>query len=399
MTTFDFIINIVEGILFSILTVRTFNILKKPYLLYTIIFAILFFVNISMCNYYNLSEAYCTFSNIIICVIFGYILTKKPLVQIIFISTLIYFCSFLANSLVIVISQTLFITYSLPLNSLIVISKIIFMLFVFVIPQYLKKIIYSEYINNWYFNIALIALLELYTLTFDTLFYQKGMNIKIYAEILCIIILTIAIYKVFQYVHFINQKKTEMQLNLKELSLNQKNYDFMKYSLESLARSQHEMFYLFNHIKILNHQENKIIDIFIDQQIEAINKRNKPIVSGNQTLDYVLYQYAYAFHNNNINLTYTKEDYSCPIPHHVYYTIMSKILDIAITGCQNKEYPQIYIQHGIIDNHFFTKVIFPLSIVNLEDIKHIEFTLKNYSHVLISENDINVYVLGFMIKD
>lgn len=399
MTIFDLTINLIEGILFSVFIIQSVNDNKRFPYIHMITFSLLFFTNITLYNYYNLGEIYCTFSIILISIILGYILIKSHLFQIVVIAMIIYFFSFLSNTLVIIINQIFFTNQSIPLYILIIISKIIFFSFAMIMPFYLKKIINSEYTKNWYFNIAFISLLGIYTLVFDSLFYEDQINFKLYFTIVCILILTIAIYKVFQYVIMINQKKAEAQLAIKELSLNQKNYNLIKYSLDALSDSQHDMIYTLNHIKKLNQHQNTSLDEFIDSQIKTIYQKIKPIVSGNSTLDYILYQYMPILKSQNIHLLYTKDPSTCPIPNIIYYTIMNYILDIAIQNCENHVHAQIYIQHGYIENQFFTKVTFPFEkSVDQKEILFIENHLKNYSHILISESDVNVYILGFMIN-
>lgn len=315
-----------------------------------------------------------------------------------FICLFIDLLSIFANTLVVLLNQSVFINQPLSLHMLIIISKIIFLIFILTIPPYLHKLIDSEYTKNWYFNIALISLLGLYTLIFDSLFYETEVNIKLYIIIICILILTMSLYKVFQYVIDANKKKTEAQLTIKELSLNQKNYHLLRHSLDAISHSQHEMIYILSHIQKLNNQNNLSIDQFIDSQISLINQKIKPIISGNSTLDYILYQYLPIFQEKNIHIIYTNAPSICPIPNILYYTIMNQILDFAIESCQQNKSSQIYIQHGYIKGNFFTKVTFPLSQSIYNEVsEHIDHQLKDYHHIITSEENTNVYLLGFMI--
>lgn len=397
MNLFDLVINMTEGFLFSLFIISSIHFHKKLPFIYLIFFSFLYFIDITFYNYFQLSEVYCTFSIILISIFLGYILKKDNLFQIVFLSAIIYFFSFVSNTLAIMINHIIFINQPLPLHILIIISKIIFLIFVLTIPPYLHKLIDSEYTKNWYFNIALISLLGLYTLVFDSLFYETEVNIKLYIIIVCILVLTISLYRVFQFVIDTHKKKTEAQLTIKELSLNQKNYHFLRYSLDALSHSQHEMIYILSHIKKLNHQNSPSIDQFIDSQVNIINQKIKPIISGNSTLDYILYQYIPIFQEKNIHIIYTNTPSICPIPNILYYTIMNQILDFAIESCQQNKSSQIYIYHGYIERNFFTKVTFPLS--KSFNIDHIEHQLKDYHHIVICEEDTNIYLLGFMIID
>lgn len=398
MNLFDLFINMTEGFLFSLFMVSSIHFHKKSLYIYLIFFSFLYFIDITFYNYFQLSEVYCTFSIILISIFLGYILKKDNLFQIVFLSTIIYFFSFLSNTLAIMLNQIMFINQPLSLHMLIIISKMIFLIFVLAIPPCLHKLIDSEYTKNWYFNIALISLLGLYTLVFDSLFYETEVNIKLYIIIVCILVLTISLYKVFQYVIDTNKKKTEAQLTIKELSLNQKNYHLLRHSLDAISHSQHEMIYILSHIQKLNNQNNSSIDQFIDSQISIINKKIKPIISGNSTLDYILYQYIPIFQEKNIHIIYTNTPSICPIPNILYYTIMNQILDFAIESCQQNKSSQLYIQHGYIKGNFFTKITFPLSQSIYNEVNnHIDHQLKDYHHIVISEENINVYLLGFMI--
>ncbi|WP_028044738.1 hypothetical protein [Candidatus Stoquefichus massiliensis] len=397
MDAFILFFNLVEGILYSIFIAQSLSHnISKHYSLISL-FSFIIFIDISIYNYFTYSEILYALLLQLILFSFSTCIRKCNYIINLFICLLIDLLSIFANTLAIMLNQIIFINQPLSLHILIVISKIIFLIFVLTIPPYLHKLIDSEYAKNWYFNIALISLLGLYTLAFDSLFYETEMNIQLYIIIICVLILTISLYKVFQYVIDTNKKKTEAQLTIKELSLNQKNYHFLRYSLDALSHSQHEMIYILSHIKKLNHQNSPSIDQFIDSQINIINQKIKPIISGNSTLDYILYQYIPIFQEKNIRIIYTNAPSACPIPNILYYTIMNQILDFAIESCQQNKSSQIYIYHGYMKRNFFTKVTFPLS--KSFNIDHIDHQLKDYHHIVICEENTNVYLLGFMIID
>ncbi|MFR6099799.1 MAG: hypothetical protein ACLUIS_06965 [Longibaculum sp.] len=97
--------------------------------------------------------------------------------------------------------------------------------------------------------------------------------------------------------------------------------------MKVLSKSQHDNLYILEHIKKLNQNQNTLIDNFIDEQINLLNKKTNPIMTGNTTLDYILYQYSAQIEQYHIHLSYTKDAYQCPLPKNIYYTVLNKMMD------------------------------------------------------------------------
>lgn len=398
MSIFDLCINVIESILFIIFHMRVFNVSFKKYYLYFGLFSLILCIDIMVYNYFSLSELFCILSILSICILFTYFTTKNNIIHIIFISMIIYIFSLFSNTLTIMINQVFF-NNSLSYVILVIVSKIIFLLFVLFIPQYLNKFIQSQNIKNRSFHIALLSLLILYTLIFDSLFYEDTINIKLYIMILCIIILTISIYRAIQYINTVHNQQLENQMIIQEFKLNNKNYLQVEHSLKVLSKSQHDNLYILQHIKKLNQNQNTLVDNFIDEQINLLNKKTNPIMTGNTTLDYILYQYSAQIEQYHIHLSYTKDTYRCPLPKNIYYTVLNKMMDIVIDACQDNESSLLSIQHGFIDQQFYIKMTFPLTDhIHQEDIHLIDLQLRDYPHILINERDVNVYILGFILK-
>lgn len=398
MSIFDIYINVIESILFIIFHMRVFNVSFKKYYLYFGLFSLILFVDITIYNCFSLNELFCVLSILSICILYIYFATENNIIHIIFISMIIYTFSLFSNTLTIMLNQVFF-NNSLSYVILVIVSKIIFLLFVIFIPHYLNKFIQNQNMRNRSFHIALLSLLILYTLIFDSLFYEDTMNIKLYIMILCIIILTISIYKAIQYINTVHNQQLENQMIIQELKLNNKNYLQVEHSLKVLSKSQHDNLYILEHIKKLNQNQNTLIDNFIDEQINLLNKKTNPIMTGNTTLDYILYQYSAQIEQYHIHLSYTKDAYQCPLSKNIYYTVLNKMMDIVIDACQDNESSLLSIQHGFIDQQFYIKMTFPLSDhIHQEDIHLIDLQLRDYPHILINERDVNVYILGFILK-
>ncbi len=398
MSIFDIYINVIESILFIIFHMRVFNVSFKKYYLYFGLFSLILFVDITIYNCFSLNELFCVLSILSICILYIYFATENNIIHIIFISMIIYTFSLFSNTLTIMLNQVFF-NNSLSYVILVIVSKIIFLLFVIFIPHYLNKFIQNQNMKNRSFHIALLSLLILYTLIFDSLFYEDTMNIKLYIMILCIIILTISIYKAIQYINTVHNQQLENQMIIQELKLNNKNYLQVEHSLKVLSKSQHDNLYILEHIKKLNQNQNTLIDNFIDEQINLLNKKTNPIMTGNTTLDYILYQYSAQIEQYHIHLSYTKDAYQCPLSKNIYYTVLNKMMDIVIDACQDNESSLLSIQHGFIDQQFYIKMTFPLSDhIHQEDIHLIDLQLRDYPHILINERDVNVYILGFILK-
>lgn len=274
MSIFDLNINLIEGLLYSIFIAKIFRTQFKNSYKIILIFTFLLCLNISLYNYFSLSEIYYTLSMQVILFLMSEILNPQQNISNLFISMLVDTFSLFSNTLTIMMNQVFF-NNSLSYVILVIVSKIIFLLFVLFIPQYLNKFIQSQNIKNRSFHIALLSLLILYTLIFDSLFYEDTMNIKLYIMILCIIILTISIYKAIQYINTVHNQQLENQMIIQELKLNNKNYLQVEHSLKVLSKSQHDNLYILEHIKKLNQNQNTLIDNFIDEQINLLNKKNK----------------------------------------------------------------------------------------------------------------------------
>lgn len=285
MSIFDLSINLIEGLLYSIFIAKIFRTQFKNSYKIILIFTFLLCLNISLYNYFSLSEIYYTLSMQVILFLMSEILNPQQNISNLFISMLVDTFSLFSNTLTIMMNQVFF-NNSLSYVILVIVSKIIFLLFVLFIPQYLNKFIQNQNIKNRSFHIALLSLLILYTLIFDSLFYEDTINIKLYIMILCIIILTISIYRAIQYINTVHNQQLENQMIIQEFKLNNKNYLQVEHSLKVLSKSQHDNLYILEHIKKLNQNQNTLIDNFIDEQINLLNKKTNPIMTGNTTLDY-----------------------------------------------------------------------------------------------------------------
>lgn len=205
MSIFDLSINLIEGLLYSIFIAKIFRTQFKNSYKIILIFTFLLCLNISLYNYFSLSEIYYTLSMQVILFLMSEILNPQQNISNLFISMLVDTFSLFSNTLTIMMNQVFF-NNSLSYVILVIVSKIIFLLFVLFIPQYLNKFIQNQNIKNRSFHIALLSLLILYTLIFDSLFYEDTINIKLYIMILCIIILTISIYRAIQYINTVHNQ-------------------------------------------------------------------------------------------------------------------------------------------------------------------------------------------------
>lgn len=397
MTLFDLFINLIEGCLFAIFIARSYQKNIKNIYPWILLFSIIIFLDITYYNYYHLSELYCTFSILFICILFGYVLDKTSFIRITYIALIAYFCLFASNSIALFINQTIF-SVSLPFPILIIISKIIFSLFVFFIPPYLKVFTNHLYTKNWSFNLALISMLTIYTLTFDALFYQTDMNLSLYVVLLSLVILTISICKLIHYISQVYIQEAENKLLKEEMQLTDKNYRQIERSFQELSRFHHDSLYVLNYIKKLNQGNNLQIDNFINEQIVIISKNLKPIITGNSTLDYVIYEYIPRMKQYKIDFTYNYMRLDSPIPKNIYYSILTKMMDTALESCYRHKNSKLYLQHGTIKNNFYTKLTYTsYDEIKKDSIEYLDLQLSNYDHVLIHEKEKTMTSFGFMI--
>ncbi|MEG0367162.1 MAG: hypothetical protein RR585_10025 [Coprobacillus sp.] len=233
------------------------------------------------------------------------------------------------------------------------------------------------------------------------LFYQYNShsNILMYVFVIGVLGICFGIMKILEHTIDITKQEYETKLQNVELQHQKSTYQQVEKSIETLSQTRHDMVYILTHIKNMNENaQYEEIKRFINEQIERLEKMQKPIVTGNSTLDYVIYEFMPRFHKMNGHLTCNSYDGQCPITNVVYYAVVGEMLDIAIEYCKEDKNPTIMIQHGISHNRYYTKIKFTCtSELNNDLLVHLKELLAQYHYDYMESKDVNMYEIGFLL--
>lgn len=396
LTLIEMIDIVVHGFIFSYamsyLTHKE-KISKWLLLLFTIIFSI----NKYFYMFSAPSVPYFLVSNIFICLILGYVIIHSTQLLLLFYSLAInvaYYCSF-------VIGQTFYIfVYQNHINIsptfMTVFLEFLFVFFVLLILKNIDKISLEVETNKYLFISILTIILILFLIILRILYLGSFLQLEHSLLLILIVFLTFLSLSLFIYVSRIQKQKYEEEIKNQELLLKEKTYYQVERSVQNLSSLRHDMLYVLTHIQHLNEHQNESIDIFINKQLQHMKANDKPILTGNQTLNYIIFENMNYIRENEIDFVCNQCEKDIPIQKIDFYTIMSLLLENAIYHAPH--HSQVNLRHGFINKNYYVKLSVHDSFeMDSKEIKTIENTLHKYNgNMYITHEDhfteLNVFI-------
>lgn len=345
---------IIHGIIFSYAIYYLCKEEKTNIVLF-ICFTILFSLNKYICLFFISFDFYFIISHILLSFILCYCINKQIDILSLFYSLSIclsYYCSLVFHQII----QTICFHYSLNISPTVIIllSEIIFLFFILIIIKNIHKISLEVTENKYLFISILIIILILFIIILKMLSRNSNLRFDIYLLLILIISLAFISLALFIYVSHLQRQKFEESLTNQELILKEKTYYQIERSVQNLSSLRHDMLYILTHIQHLNNQQNNDIDCFIDKQIEHMKANDKPILTGNQTLNYIIFENMSYMRKHHIDFICNQCYEDVPIQKIDFYTIMTSLLETAIYNIPDNT--QIHLKHGYIANNYYIKI-------------------------------------------
>ena len=264
MSTFDIVINLLEAsleVLFIYLVLQ-----KSGKYLSLVLFSLLDFMAITLCNYALLPELLLTLSSILVLFIYATLLNKRGYIQNIF---LILFISILGNISINVSILFAALFFEFPFYEgnayffVVILSKILLIVLIYLSSQYINKYQLIQTKKLEFILLSLLALDMIYSSFSDIMFYDALFNKNVIIALICVNLLA-----VFLFIVFIEQQKEQderltIQRNLLELKTQEQLYKENIKNIEKLNKWKHDMKHVFNsiHYSLNNNQLNEIDNI------------------------------------------------------------------------------------------------------------------------------------------
>lgn len=266
-------------------------------------------------------------------------------------------------------------------NFMILVSKCIFLVLVFITSQFITKyhILEMKKINN--------SLLILLVLDIIYNFLTNYVTLEKYTLIfyVCINIFIILLCITF----FVQDEKLTMQKNMLELKHQEDIYQENQKSIHELNKWKHDINHVFNTIgyHLNNHNIEKAQHI-INEYNQILNDQQL-INSQNDLLDYILSSKINMIKEHDIHITLINNISFVPIDHTHLSIIIGNLLDNAIENCGKDK--EILLDIGNINTYFYIKISNSIDEKVLDNNPHLNTTKDNKKDHGIGLN--NIYLL------
>lgn len=379
MSTFDFIINVVESFIYIGFIYYIFH--KKKGISILFAFTLLKIIITTVFNYFLLPEQLLTFFTHLIIFLYAYLLNRTNIIQNIFLTLFISNINSTSNTTSMLITN---IFFSFPFyqgNSyyfLAIIGKITFFIISYLAYHILNKstIIFNK--TNKILSVLLILfILELlYSSCIELIFYNHIFNIYMKLILLFINILVVILF----YTFFESQREQNQLLELQEKNIRNENQikinQINEESIKHLAIWKHDITYVFTYIEsyIKNQKYDpalKSISLFRD----ILNNYNLFQNTNNDTLNSLLIEYLDQFTQNNIYINIITDQNEVLLSSQHYQEILYLFFNHAIQNCHSNYQKSIWVSYYTQSPYFtlsleYTSVNFSLQIL-YDDINYI----------------------------
>lgn len=409
ISIFDLIINLFEGLIvigFIYLSQIGFKIYKiKTYFF----FSLLLFIAITLYNYFNLSSWACSFLMLSITITYSHIISSNKFSADIYIALVSQLLTLCAATVSLAISDMIVIFFNITLSysTVVIISKIIYLIFGILIALAIYKNISSSIEKQPLFAISLFLLIILYITIFDSLFLGSTSHSDSYIKLITLILFTFFIYKLFSRSIEDQKEKYQMNILFKEQEVKNRNFDQTEKAINEISTLKHDMKHILQLIKFnLDSNNYKKIDEIIDTQLDTISNTGKIFATGNQSLDYILYQNADKLKDIDLVCNYFRF-YPSKFDKIDYFIMIGNIFDNAIENCKPNPNKKIIINRGIKDSFYYFKIsnsidkevikINPFLATTKSDIRHHGIGINNVKQIVYKYNgSIDFYDDGIM---
>lgn len=376
MSTFDLIINLIEGFIMCYFLFQYFHIKDTKKI---IICSFLMFFEITMGNIYiNESSIQIIILGVtLICIsLFLHIkLSIESIVMCISVLLIDLICNMFALSTMPIFKYFLESDKAL-LIIITIISKILFLLSSLIVPK--KRIYFKSKLDNkrWTSMIVIFALLlvDLFILAND---YTINHITKTDIFICLVLTSMITVITIYIYLKILeeNEEKTRIILKNEEIKYKKENYLILSRMSDDLYRLQHNLRYILMKIKYsINDQEyDKCIE-FIDNYVKKFNRFKTIINTENPYFDYFLNKKLSDLYLNdkdvNVSISISRSDYYL---NKDYINFITLIIDNVINRVE-----KITINIYEINENNIIEIIVPNSISEFD----LENCIQGYTNIL-----------------
>lgn len=379
MSTFDFIINIIESFIYIGFIYYIFH--KKKGLSIFLVFVLLKTTITSIHNYFLLPEQSLTIFTHAIIFLYAYLLNKKNNIQNIFLVLIIKNINSIANTTSMLITNMFFSFPFYQGNSyyfLAIIGKITFFIISNLAYHILNKSTITFNKTNKILSIlSILFILELlYSSCIELIFYNNIFDIYITLILIFINVLVTILF----YTFFESQREQNQLLELQEKNIRNENQikinQINEESIKHLAIWKHDITYVFTYIEsyIKNQKYDpalKSISLFRD----ILNNYNLFQNTNNDILNSLLIEYLDQLTQNNIYINIITDQNEVLLSSQHYQEILYLFFNHAIQNCHSNYQKSIWVSYYTQSPYFtlsleYTSVNFSLQIL-YDDINYI----------------------------
>lgn len=393
MSTFDIVINLLEAsleVLFIYLVLQ-----KSGKYLSLVLFSLLDFMAITLCNYALLPELLLTLSSILVLFLYATLLNKRGYIQNIF---LILFISILGNISINVSILFAALFFEFPFYEgnayffVVILSKILLIVLIYLSSQYINKYQLIQTKKLEFILLSLLALDMIYSSFSDIMFYDALFNKNVIIALICVNLLA-----VFLFIVFIEQQKEQderltIQRNLLELKTQEQLYKENIKNIEKLNKWKHDMKHVFNsiHYSLNNNQLNEI-DNIINEYTHILDIHQLTLHTSNELLDYIIIPKLNIIKVKDIQFEVINNiENNIPLSDIHFSIILGNLLDNAIENCGEGKH--IFIDVGNVSGFFIIKVSNSIDYPILKDNPHLKTTKKDKNKHGIGLNSVKLLV-------
>lgn len=402
MSIFDVFINLIESSIYVSFLYFVFQ--RKRGFITLILFIFLYFMNITIHNYYLLPEFSLTIISNCILFLYAHLLNKRQWIQNLFIVFVINVCLWFSVTLGILVTSLLF---TFPFYSgvgyvfLVISTRCINLVICVCVMRLIKK---TQILNLHtkkliYILIELFIISLIYSCCIEILYYNLVFNM--YMALLFIFINVLTFFLCYNFVE--TQKEQKMLLEIQQRELHHQNeIKINKMNQKNVAHLQswkHDMTYVLSYLKkyIDNKKYNdalKTIDIYS----EILNHYNLFVHTNNDIFNSILIEYHESLIQNHIHFYMNMSEVNVPVNEQTYASLLRMLFKKSIHYCKKTEQKVISVSSLKKDMYFYFS--FGFSCPENESMmleKDISVLLSQYDIILNEEYHDGEYKISFLI--
>lgn len=295
MIVFNYLINLIEGLILSSFIANYFDLRNKKK--YITIVSLICFLQISISNYFNDFDQFLLYILMITLLVSLWIVKKEKNLE----DIIICFAAgmmLLVGNLVSLSCTSLIFGYDIGtiydktplLIFAIVLSKLIFSFIAVITCMFKVRVSAKLPLQNWWMiSVLSLSIVFVLAILTEILLVDVVTTNMAIVLIISIIVISILFLLVFRKIQLENQEKMKYTIEVQKNKFNIENYHKIKVMSNQIVDAEHRMMYVLMQIKnCISHMDYENAELITNQYIKKVKRFDTVITTDNPYFDFVI---------------------------------------------------------------------------------------------------------------